>query len=268
MEKLYRWVAQHVWPVYIGALLFSYFLLMLLTQSLPLWVQDIWPLVWFAMALRFLLWVFRCGYKLFNQPLAVLENQCDPDPYLEEARRQQSYPGPANLKLSRTCILAMALFDIGEYEQGYHLLTAVPKKTVCKVHPVNQISYFSSLFWICVKLEKNQEAEISHLKLMEAYSKIRLKKRQKMLEPIIESHHSGYLRFKQEYTQALLAIKARKNPSLRSEVLTAGALAGIYQNLGEKGKAIEQLEFVINNGNKLYIVTEAKELLAKINSEE
>jgi FimV-like protein len=40
-----------------------------------------------------------------------------------------------------------------------------------------------------------------------------------------------------------------------------------YLALGEKDLARKNLQFVIEHGNKLYAVTEAKELLAKLDSE-
>jgi FimV-like protein len=44
--------------------------------------------------------------------------------------------------------------------------------------------------------------------------------------------------------------------------------ARTYLAMGELEKAKKPLQFVAENGNKLYFATEAKELLEKINTEE
>ena len=58
-----------------------------------------------------------------------------------------------------------------------------------------------------------------------------------------------------------------KPKNLLGEVDLHMQLAQNYLALGEKDLARENLQFVIEKGNKLYAVTEAKELLAKLDAE-
>jgi FimV-like protein len=51
------------------------------------------------------------------------------------------------------------------------------------------------------------------------------------------------------------------------EVDVARIYAKAYLALGKPEFARENLQFVIENGNKLYAVTEAKELLARLDAE-
>jgi FimV-like protein len=59
-----------------------------------------------------------------------------------------------------------------------------------------------------------------------------------------------------------------KPENMNERIENAMMFARTYLAMGELEKAKKPLQFVAENGNKLYFATEAKELLEKINTEE
>ena len=82
------------------------------------------------------------------------------------------------------------------------------------------------------------------------------------------SHHIAYHYARQEYAQGLQMLENFPVQPLPNKVVQAYSLAKFRLALNEKETARELLDFVIKNGNKLFVVTEAHDLLTRINSEE
>ncbi len=70
---------------------------------------------------------------------------------------------------------------------------------------------------------------------------------------------------KGDYEKALAEIEKHEKTDLLEKVKHAFALANIYIGLGETEKANVELNYVIENGNKLAIVPKAKELIQQMN---
>ena len=82
------------------------------------------------------------------------------------------------------------------------------------------------------------------------------------------SHHAAYHYARQEYAQGLQLLEDFPVRTLRDRVVQSYSLAKFHLALNEKEAARKLLDFVIKNGNKLFVVAEAQELLTKINSED
>lgn len=268
MEKLNRWVAKNAWLVYVtfGVSVVSIIFLWddILKGPMPILLEVLLlTSIWLCAR-----WVFTRGSVLLKKPLEILTQNCDPYPYLEEAEIQRSYSGNWNVKLGHITTLATALSEVGEYGQMEELLTATPEETVRRAHPVNQVVYCGLVASIYARQKNTQELELWHDKLLSAYQKVKLRKHKAWLEATMVSYHVVYHYARQEYTQGLQLLENFPAQPLRNKVVQAYALAKFRLALNEKEKAAEHLEFVVRNGNKLYIVTEAKALLEKINTEE
>ena len=268
MEKLNRWIAKHAMVVYaVSAVLAFVAAMVAIDRWYGPWALLIYLLLfgWIFLSSRFIL---NRGGALLKAPLDMLMHRCDPYPYLEEAREQMDYAGNWNMKLSRIITLALALCEVGEYEQMGQLLLSVSPEMVAKAHPANQAIYYSLLCNGYARQKKTAEMEMRHNQFLEAYQSVHNKKHKVWLEPRVISHYASYHFARQEYSQALQFLEKFPDQGLRDRVVRAYSLARIYATINETEKAMEQLEFVINNGNQLYIVTEAKALLAKIKMEE
>lgn len=268
MEKRNRWIAKNAITVY-GC-----------SVGLATWIAievifgyyGPWNLIVFLLLLG---WIFLSGRFIFGRssvllkvPTDTLMNTCDPYPYLEEAETQRSYSGNRSMKLGHITTLATALREVGEYGRMEELLTSTPEETVCRAHPVNQVVYFGLVANIYARQKNIQEMELWHDRLLTAYQKVKRQKHKVWLEPTMVSHHAAYHYARQEYAQGLQLLEDFPVQTLRDRVVRAYSMAKFRLALNDKETARELLEFVIKNGNKLYVVTEAQELLTRINSEE
>ena len=268
MEKLNRWVAKHVWPIFIGGLFLFIFLILLLIPPSPPVYMYICLFASYGVFMGFGRWIFSRSAVLLKKPVSILSHTCDPYPFLEEVQVQQNYPGNRSAELSHITNLATALQETGEYDRMDALLTSTPEETVRKAHAVNQVIYFGLMFGVYARQKNTQEQELSHQKLLNTYGKIKFKRYKALLEPMMVSHHAAYHYARQEYTQGLQLLEDFPVRTLRDRVVQAYSRAKFHFALDEKETARELLDFVIKNGNKLFVVNEAQELLTKINSEE
>lgn len=268
MEKLNRWVAKHVWPIFIGGLFLFIFLILLLIPPSPPVYSYVCLFASYGIFFGFGRWVFSRSAVLLKKPVSILSHTCDPYPFLEEVQVQQNYPGNRSAELSHVTNLATALQETGEYDRMDQLLTSTPEETVRKAHAVNQAIYFGLMFSVYARQKNTQELEQYHRKLLNTYGTIKFKRYRALLEPMMVSHHAAYHYARQEYAQGLQLLEDFPVRTLRDRVVQAYSLAKFHLALNEKETARELLDFVIKNGNKLFVVAEAQELLTTINSEE
>lgn len=268
MEKLNRWIAKNAIAVYTASVLPAFLIaIWAIRRWYGPWVLLIYLLLfgWIIGSSRF---IFGRGSALLKAPVDTLMNACDPYPYLEEAETQRSYSGNRSMKLGHITTLATALLEVGDYDRMDALLTSTPEETVRGAHPANQVVYCGLAANIYARQKNLQEMELWHDRLLTAYQKVKLQKHRAWLEPMMVSHHAAYRYARQEYAQGLQLLEDFPVRTLRDGVVQAYSLAKFHLALNEKETAREHLDFVIKNGNKLYVVTEARALLAKINSEE
>jgi len=268
MEKLNRWVAKHAWLVYILSIVLMFLLAIVATDGYDgLLVILVYPAM-FAWSFVSARYVFSRGNVLLKKPMEILLQECDPHPFLEETQRQRNYPGNRNLKLWHILYEGMALREIGEFSQAYALLAAHGNELVPRTALVVQAQYYAEMAYLSAKLGDLQGMEFWHEKLLDAHSKTKTKRHKQFTESAVTSHLVMYHYARQEYSQSFQVLQNVPTGVPRSRVAVAMNQARIHLALEEMQKAKEKLEFVIQNGNKLYIVTEAKELLARINMEE
>lgn len=268
MERINRWIAKHAWLVYILSFVLVFLFAMVAVNGCDgPWILLVYVgmIVWILISARF---VFSRSNVLLKKPMEILVNDCDPYPFLEEVRRQCDYPGNSHVKHQRIVNEAVGLRETGEYTKAYTLLASARNEMVLKANPINQAVYYSEMANLCFKQMNLEEMEAWHRELMTAYSKIKGEKYRQYLAPVMVSHAAAYHFVRKEYEQYLQVLEARPATTLRDRVIRSMSMANYHMSIGETEKAKERLRFVIENGNKLYIVTEAKELLAKINTEE
>lgn len=268
MKKLNRWVAKHAWLVYILSIVLMYLLAIVATNGYygPLIIFVY--LAMFAWTFVSTRYVFSRGNVLLKKPMEILLQECDPYPFLEETQRQKNYPRNRNLKLWHILYEGMALREIGEFSQAHALLAAHGNELVPRTAMVVQAQYYAEMAYLSAKLGDLQGMEFWHEKLLDAHSKTKTKRHKQFTESAVTSHLVMYHYARQEYSQSCQVLQNVPTDAPRSRVAVAMNQAKIHLAMGETELAREKLEFVIQNGNKLYIVTEAKALLANINMEE
>lgn len=112
-------------------------------------------------------------------------------------------------------------------------------------------------------LNRYEEAEQYYEKLVELYQKLPEKKRGDYSEQAMLEAKADHFYRQQEYHQVVDLLGSVKTRHLCEEIDVCLLQAKAYLQLGEVEIARKKLEFVIEKGNKLYAVTEAKQLMEK-----
>ena len=120
------------------------------------------------------------------------------------------------------------------------------------------------MFSLCDKMGREEEADKWYDKLMDDYSAVRDPLTIGRVGRSVENAKLIDLCRKGEFEEVLELMEDSSTPTKLSEIIRAMRYAKCYIGLGDTENAREQLEFVIENGGKLYYVTKAKELLSSL----
>lgn len=263
MEKLNRFVAKHLMPLYwIGVIVWIFAI------SIPANRYDMPAVVQFFLYIAGLfLWIRFLGSRaraLLREPTKMFLEQCDPYPFLEEIRKHKTYSGSKATKLNLLISETTAMIDIGECQEVYILLS--PKENDMKATLMRSLlmPYYCQMATVCRKLQKDQEAEIWFQKALEAYGKIKNQKQKKQFEDVALIHDAWVFFEKGQYSSTLQLLAQITPENMRSRVSLSMSYAAVYLAQKDTEKAKEALTFVAENGNKLYIATQARQMLAEI----
>ena len=266
MEKVYRWIARHqVASRILNAIIWGYLGGCLIRLGMTNWVGLLLACLMLSVCSIYLA---NTDLLLQKKPLEHLKNQCDPYPFLEEMQTQQSYPGSDIAKQLRTINYAMALRCVGHYDQAYTLLRGINIDKNAGMLPSAKVTYYNNLMDLCELMGKYQEAVVWYEKLLKLFHDLKPGKQKERLRKTVDSNLAGYHFCKGEYDRALYALSLAKPENMSERIENAMMYARTYLAMGEREKAKKPLQFVAENGNKLYFATEAKALLAEINTEE
>lgn len=266
MEKLNRWIAKHPTTCRVSGMIFWICLGVIWLQlGMPMWVFAVLCFLFFIS-----LWLVlsTCGAYLLKKPLEILQKECDPYPFLKEMNEQRTYPGNDTIKQLREIDYALALRCVGEYEKAFALLSSINIDKHAGMLPNAKVIYYNNLMDLCALMGKHQEAVIWYEKTMQIFRDMKPGKPKEQLRKAVESNRAIVHFCKGEYEQALQALGQVKVENLNDRIENAMMYARTYLAMGEAEKAVRPLKFVSENGNKLYVVTEAKALLEKIQAEE
>lgn len=266
MSKIVRWVTRHytlvnrmltlLWVglAVAGVLIWNWHMLLAL-------------LVYLAGTVVSSLLLFNCGERLRREPIAIANQQCDPYPLLVEMRTQLGYSLPPMQMLMTEINYALALGHTGAYEEAYQRLNSINID-----HPRISLSvrlvYYSNRADLCFMMGKYEETIRCHENAVQSFQNMKPGKAKEKLRHVVESNYGMYHFCKEAYDEALRAMEGVQPEHLSSRISNALTSARILLAMGEKEKAREQLQFVVDNGNQMYHVTEARNLLAEMNMEE
>lgn len=266
MSKLYHWIAKHQ---SLSFLLFAG-IPCVLCSLLLLWLgSPVWTVQLLDVLLIFVIYRFTalCPYQLLRKAQAELENRCDPYPLLQETDTLLSYPHKNGIELNLLIDRNVALSALGDHRKVYENLTAFDIDQY-NLSPSAQFVFYNNLLACCADLGMSDQVEQLIAKTMQLYNEIENKKQKQRLEHTVWSIKVSEHMLRQEYTLALKILTGMKPTSLRMEVEDALLCAKVYLALDETERAKEKLRFVIEHGNKLYSVTEARQLLESCTKQE
>lgn len=263
MKKIYRWIAAHP--------RLSKFLIAVLITGIGLFVLN--PEI-FSFFIRFLtiflllfngfLFVNTVPDKLLREPLKKLEEECDPYPFLEELELQMAVVRE-DLQGQVTKInYAMALGQTGDYQKALEVLESINIDRF-PASPFIKFIYYNNLCDTLTHLERYSDAEIWNRKAQQIFADLPATKAKTNLDHNHQMNEIEMLYREGDYADALrkLGRLTCRTPRLLMSATLLAAKCNV--KLEEYDKAREKLQYIIDHGNKLYYVEEAKALLAQLN---
>ena len=262
MKSIYRCILAHPKP--------AKFILALLVTFFCVYVMDAET---FSFGFRFFMafsLIFSCytfvnsvSDLLLREPLEKLEQYCDPYPLLAEVEiHMKKLPDSFQGQMIQINY-ALALVQTGSYEKALEVLEAVDMDKY--PNPIAKFIYYNNLCDLMTRLDRYPEADSWYRKSLEILDSLpnnRLKGRLDRTEAMnaIEALYRD-----QDYAGALRRLARIPCPTPRAVVDAALLAARCNLALEEWDKAKEKLQYVIDNGNRLQCVTEAKQLLNNLN---
>ena len=263
MRTIYGWMAKHR---LLAIILGSLFLCAVYTGIM----MDIGASFWFIVLADLFLIFITCTtvdnapFYLLKQSREELDNNCNPIPLKMELEKLLAYKNSEVTQQGLLIEYAMALNFMGSYEKSYEILSSINIDKSSKTLPGNKIVYYNNRMEQCMLLEKYEEACIWYLKASQMYADMKESKHKKILENTIQEAEAVYYFCKKEYEKAAHILDASVSRCLRNKVEDAYLYAKIYVALGDKVNAREKLTFVIQNGNNLHCVENAKKMLEQL----
>jgi tetratricopeptide (TPR) repeat protein len=203
--------------------------------------------------------IANAGNTLASPAVKQMIHQGDPEPLLKISEELLSYPAaPANRQVYLINYCA-ALDNVGEHDKAYELLREIniDEKTT---HPANKLVYYNNLAGLRMSMGVNDESVENYQKALKVFEDIKNEKWRKAVAPTA-NHVRAYLAYFEGEYHSCLALLQTPMPTLTGRVDQAFLRARVAIAQGDLQTAKEKLHEVIEKGNKLYCVTEAKELL-------
>jgi tetratricopeptide (TPR) repeat protein len=258
MKSILRCILAHPKP--------AKFILALLVTLLCIYMMDAET---FSFGFRFLMafsLLFSCytfvnsvSDLLLREPLEKLENGCDPYPLLQEAELQMKHLPDSFQGQMIQINYALALVQTGSYEKALETLEAVDMDKY--PNPIAKFIYYNNLCDLMTRLDRYPEADSWYRKSLEMLDSIPNKRLRERLDRTVEMNAIEALYRDQDYSGALRRLARIPCPTPRSVADAALLAARCNLGLEEWDKAKEKLQYIIDNGNRLQCVTEAKALM-------
>ena len=256
-QKMYRFYVKHRR----GAKILSAAVAVLGVLELLYFDAPTWMIV--TCALTFGLFnmvvIENAGNFLLAPAVQQMTNRCDAEPLLTVSEELLSYPSsPAKRQIYQIDYCA-ALDHVGRYDEALELLSRVDIEEK-PTHPINKMVYYNNLAHLHLMLGAKEDAVVNYQKALEAYKAIKSDRIRKTTEPTAR-HIRAYLAYLEGEYHSCLALLQTPMPTLLGRAYQALLHAHTLLALGDVTTAKQKLNEVIQTGNKLHCVTEAKELL-------
>ncbi len=201
---------------------------------------------------------------IMRKAFVELNENCNPYPLLEETEKLLTYKNSQMLHQIILINHAVALRSIGEYQRNIETLQTMNIDKVPGMLPMNKVVYYNNLMDACALLGKYDEAKVWYSKMLLIYADVTKQKQLKRLEHAVLCAKVFQLYCNKDYEKALSLLEEVKAENRKEEVESALLYAKIAIAMGNAEAARVKLQFVIENGNRLYAVTEARQMLEQM----
>ena len=201
----------------------------------------------------------------YSKPLVdALDVERDPYPLLEESEYLLTKTKKGLPYLTNIINYSAGLIETGQFEKALAVLQAVDFSKVPKASPQSMLAYYINLCSACNEMGQKDQASAYYSKALASFAMIKNEAVKKQMKSTITVHTIEEHLRNEDYKEADKVL-ASFIPSTGRQTIDAEMLrAKVHIGLGEPEKAKEHLTFVIENGNKLNVVTQAKEILSSL----
>jgi len=255
-----RWCAKNSrMIIYLGGIISTTILYQLVSDlDLPIWFY-----IFFALCMAFILYCFMNYFKtsLLSKAARSLNEQCDPYPFLNETEDQLSYN---HSKIYETVLLidkCAALANLGEYQKVREILESINIDKYAGTLSLTKFCYYNNLADVYIHFGEIEKAEVWHNKSKQIFDDIKPEKSKSIYLSVLQNNAAEIAYEKKDYDKAQELINSSVVTNFRDSVYKALMIAKIYLAKGEKELAKRKLQYVVENGNKLYCVQIAKKML-------
>ncbi|MCL1927008.1 MAG: hypothetical protein FWF95_07745 [Syntrophorhabdaceae bacterium] len=199
-----------------------------------------------------------------NKAVKILDDKCDPEEFLDIINEFEPVIDNKKMKAMLLVNKTAGLLSLGKHGEGIKLLESIDTS---KLNAPFEIVYYNNFAGVCIKIKEFEKAKINLDKVESLLIQNKIDgKIKKKLENIYKINKVFWNMCNKKFDgcmETLNEILAEAD-FMRAEIEIKFALGFYYMNNGDMAKAKECFAFVIANGNKLYVVEEAREYLAAL----
>ena len=231
------------------------------TFNAPIWLMVLYELLVLLISFN-----FQSGaITKLNQNISVeYKNSCDPYVLLDFCEKVLSYKISPMVRQSLLITKSTALYQLGMFGESKEILDAVNIDRYAGIGYLVKMAYYNNLFAVCQKLGETERAEFYKEKFFKMHADLNGKKEKEKMDYLKRSIEVKWLMIGERYDEALKLADGLSEKTLLDKVFKKNTLGKIYMKLGDTEAARREFSFVAQNGNRLYIASEAKEMIEKM----
>lgn len=260
MKAICKWCAKHqtLATILYAALVLPAGTYLLHDVGCPLWGIVLVDLVLLLISLSF---STSCLNRVMKDSFQSLYKDCDPAPALQTSSELLQYKQPESSRQVLLINYCVALREMGEYQKALDILSSINIDKCSGTLPVTKVTYYNNLSDIYDLLEDPAQSEIWYSKMMQIYKDMPNNSFKKALGSAVSSATAAHLYRIGNYEEVIPVLKQMKTEDLAHNIDSALLWAKTSLQLQDTQTAKKQLQYVIENGNRLYAVTVAQDML-------
>lgn len=205
-----------------------------------------------------------CTNLLIMEANKELQENCDPTPLLRETAEALKYEKNGMNRQIYLIDYCVAMGALGEHEFAYRQLSEINIDKYAGLPPLIKVVYYNNLGYYGGLIGKRETEDLLHKKAMEIYDTMKpSKQKDTLVLTMLSAQASACLR-QGDFAGALDYAKQMEPDNKYAEIETAWLFSEIYLAQNDTLSAKKYLEKVASSNPCLYIVKEAKRLLAEM----
>lgn len=259
MKKFAFWVATHqkicsitTWLLWIAASV------LYLHIGISPWI--VWPVSCVFLFL-FLMIIASAPMAYMKDAVEAFNFHCDPYPLIQSCEELLSRKLSEQAQLNINGTYCNALIEAGEFEKALINLQSVNIENSPSTHHYIKILHYGALYECSNYLGQDEQAENYYQKILSLYAEMKNDSLKKQFTPAYNDYVCSYYLARGNFEEAEKMLSQLSDQTYSVRVSNRLKAAKIHLHNGQTELAAEDLQFVIQNGNKMYFVSEAKALL-------